>query len=696
MADIFEELASRLRYTDLLLLRAVRRQRARPAIRAKGQFWGQVITDDEVDGLLRAHGEFDSPAEEDGLDLALESSVRLRDAPGGRFGQLRAAFDLDGDDIDLLLLSIAPEIAAGYGRIFGYLNDELARPYLTVDLATRILRTGRTARLDLLNRLLPGSALLRNRLLLLHPSEGVEVHAARRLFPAPRLLRWLLASEELPEGAGLVPVSTDIAPFIPSSTALRLAELGGTLDDAVTVAIVSGTVGMREGVAQAIARHVGRPLLRVELERGRNTLDEPFDLVRDLRLTGALPYITGLQATQEDPTVRNQLAALGAALGTLPYPVLVGGSDPRSIGAVIGNDRPWVTVNVGRSTLIERTEAWSDALSRRGWTTDLAEGVAERFHSVGGTTIEKVMARAEAEAGGREPGQDVLWGAAREGSRPEFRGLALQIIPKYTFEDLVVPDKVMGQLMHLVHTLAEQERVYHQWGANKVRARGFGLKALFSGGPGTGKTMAAEAIAGSLGLDLFRVDLSSVVSRWVGETEKNLREIFDSAEGANAVLLFDEADALFGSRGDVKDAQDRFANQEVSFLLQRLEVFEGCAILTTNLQENIDEAFLRRFGAVVEFPLPGVGERLRLWERAIPPKAPRDPSLDLSHLARQFPIAGGAIVNAAINACIFASTAREPVGLSHCLLAVARELIKNGKQVNRVHFGDYYELVKDL
>jgi AAA+ superfamily predicted ATPase len=696
VSEVFEELASRLRYTDLLLLRAVRRQRARPAVRAKGQFWGQVITDDEVDALLRAHGEFDAPIEDDGLELALEASVRLRDAAGGKFARLREAFGLDGDDVDLLLLAIAPEIAAGYGRIFGYLNDELARPYLTVDLATRVLRTNRTERLDLLNRLLPGSPLIRNRVLLLHPAEGVEVHASRRLFPAPRLLRWLLAGEELPEGAGLASLPTDVAPFVPAVTAERIVELAGTLREAVNIAIVGGTVGMREGVAQAIARNAGRPLLRVELDRARAWLDEPYEIVRDLRLTGALPYVVGLQASQEDPSLRTQLATLGVALSSLPYPVLVGGADRRAIGAVLGSDRPSVTVAVGRSTLDERTEAWADAIVRRGWHRELADGVAERFHAVGGTTIERVLARAHAEAGGREPSTDVLWAAAREGSRPEFRGLALQVVPKFTFGDLIVSEKVMGQLQHLVHTLAEQEQVYHRWGADKVRARGFGLKALFSGGPGTGKTMAAEAIAGSLGLDLFRVDLSSVVSRWVGETEKNLREIFDSAEGANAVLLFDEADALFGSRGEVKDAQDRFANQEVSFLLQRLEVFEGCAILTTNLQENIDEAFLRRFGGVIEFPLPGVSERTRLWEKSIPPRAPRDPELDLSHLARQFPIAGGAIVNAAINACILASSRREPVALAHCLQAVARELIKNGKQVNRVHFGEYYDLVKDL
>jgi SpoVK/Ycf46/Vps4 family AAA+-type ATPase len=306
------------------------------------------------------------------------------------------------------------------------------------------------------------------------------------------------------------------------------------------------------------------------------------------------------------------------------------------------------------------------------------------------------MERADAECGGRAPSQESLWAAARECSRPEFRGLATHIIPRYQWNDLIISEKVRDQMQHIINFLAEQENVFHRWGANKVRARGYGIKALFSGGPGTGKTMAAEVIAGTLGLDLFRVDLSSVVSRWVGETEKNLREIFDAAEGGTAVVLFDEADALFGSRGDVKQAQDRFANQEVSFLLQRMETFEGCAVLTTNLQENIDEAFLRRFGAVIEFPMPTATQRAQLWRKAIPPGAPKGDDLDIDEISEQFIIAGGNIVNSAINACIIASSRKEPVCMRHVVEAIGREMIKMGKQVSRVHFGKYYEFVRDL
>jgi AAA+ superfamily predicted ATPase len=693
---VFEELARRLRRTDLLLLRAVRRQRARPSMRAKGQFWGSVITDDEVDALLRAHGEIDYVGGPDGLEDAVVASEALRDQREGRFARLVRAFGLDGDDADLLLLALAPEIAAGYGRIFAYLNDNLNLAFLTVDLATRVLRQDRRERLQLISRLMPGSPLLRYRLLLLHPGEGQETHTARRVFPAPRLLRWLLEEEELPPSAGFTPIPSDGELFVPGPTKRRIGDLGEALAGPVTVALVGGTMGMRESTAMYLAQACERPLVRVDLERCKSYLDEPWDLIRELRLSGALPYLVNVSSAQEDPALRAQFMALGAALAGMPYPVLVGGSDRRAIGALLGSDRTSVTVQVGRSTLEERNVAWETALSERGWDSSLASDIAERFYSVGGTTIHRIVERAEAEAGGRQPTIETLWAAARELSRPEFKGLATHIVPQYRWQDLIISDKVEGQLRHLTHYLSEQENVYHRWGAVKVRARGYGIKALFSGGPGTGKTMAAEVIAGTLGLDLFRVDLSSVISRWVGETEKNLREIFDAAEGGGAVILFDEADALFGSRGEVKQAQDRFANQEVSFLLQRLEVFEGCAILTTNLQENIDEAFLRRFGAVIEFPMPDPAQRKRLWEKAIPPGAPKGEDLDLDYLSHQFVLAGGAIVNASINACIIASSRREPVCRRHVVEAIARELIKMGKQVSRVYFGEDYEFVRNL
>lgn len=694
--SVYSDLARRLRRTDLLLLRAVRRQRARPAMRAKGQFWGSVITDDEVDALLRSHGEIDYVIEADGLDDSVAASGAYRDADGGRFSQLRSAFHLDGDDMDLILLSLAPEISAGYGKIFAFLNDNLNQAYLTVDLASRVLRTERRQRLLLQSRLLPGAPLIQNRLLMLHPIEGTETHTSRRVHPAPRLLRWLLQGDDVSLAAGATRMDTSRQPFIPKVAVQRLDQIQGALNSPITVATVGGTMGMREGVAMAIARAAGRPLVRVDIERAKPYLEQPYELVRDLRLDGSIPYVINVPDTQEEPALRAQVINLGSALSGLPYPIVVGGSDRRAIAFMLGPDRPNVTVAVGRTSQNERVDAWAEALGRRGWDTNKALDVAERFYSIGGTTIERVLERAGAESGNREPDLDTIWAACREAARPEFSGLAQHIVPKYRWEDLILSGKVVSQLKHLEDYLSQQETVMHRWGGASVRPRGYGIKALFTGAPGTGKTMCAEVLAGSLGLDLFKVDLSSVISRWVGETEKNLREIFDAAEGGSSIILFDEGDALFGSRGEVKGAQDRFANQEVSFLLQRLEVFEGCCIITTNLAENIDEAFLRRFGAVVEFPIPTPAEREKLWARAFPTHAPRAKDLDIGYLARQFTLTGGPIINAAINACIVASARGEPVGMKHAIESIARELYKMGKQVNRVHFGEHYDDIAHL
>jgi hypothetical protein len=696
------DLTARLRRVDLLLLRAVVRQRARPAVHAKGQYWGQFVTDDEVDALLRAQGEIDVPVGADlaGVDDALERSVAWRDAdvPGSRIAGLRAAFDLDGDDLDLLLLAVAPEISAGYGKILAYLHDDVHRDHLSVDLASRVLRTGRSERLALQNRLLPGAPLVEQRLVLLSPEEGRGPQAARRVSLPPRLLHWLLRDGPVPLDAGCTRVDVDGEPFVPASCAERVAVFARSVPPTgphpVTVAIVGGTPGLREGVAVAVARASGRGLVRVDVERCKAYLAEPRDLVRDLRLGGDVPYVVGVPDFAGDPEQRERMMHLGTALAALPYPLCVGGRDRRSLSTMLGPDRPRLELPVGRATVAERASAWRAALGARGWTTVDVDALAVRFSTVGGTTIPRVLERVAAELGDGVPDDALVQAACRELTRPEPSGLVQHVLPRHAWDDLVLPDCLLAQLRQLEDVIAEQETVLLGWGQQRLRPRGFGLKALFSGAPGTGKTMCAEVIAGSLGYDLFRVDLSSVVSKWVGETEKNLRQVFDAAEGGTSVLLFDEGDALFGSRGEQTSAQDRYANQEVAYLLQRLEAYEGCAIVTTNLQENVDEAFLRRFGAVVEFPFPGPEERKRLWERALPlDRSLVADDVDTALLGRRFHLAGGSIVNAALDACVAAARHRERLGLRHLVAAVARELTKLGRQINRVSFGDLLELV---
>lgn len=252
--------------------------------------------------------------------------------------------------------------------------------------------------------------------------------------------------------------------------------------------------------------------------------------------------------------------------------------------------------------------------------------------------------------------------------------LAHPITTRATWDDLVLPDEQLELLHELASQMRQRRKVYVEWGFAEKNARGLGMSALFSGPSGTGKTLAAEVLANELGLALFRIDLSSVVSKYIGETEKNLRRVFEAAENVDAVLLFDEADALFGKRSEVKDSHDRYANIEVGFLLQQMEAYRGLAILTTNLKHAIDPAFLRRIRFAVQFPFPDAEHRERIWRRAFPPRAPLN-GVSFEHLA-QLNVAGGNIRNIALNAAFLAADADVKIGMAHALKAARGEYAK--------------------
>jgi hypothetical protein len=258
--------------------------------------------------------------------------------------------------------------------------------------------------------------------------------------------------------------------------------------------------------------------------------------------------------------------------------------------------------------------------------------------------------------------------------------------------DIVLPPAQMTQLRHLAARYRHRDVVHGEWGVAAVPSAG--LVAMFTGPSGTGKTLAAEVVAHDLGLDLYRVDLSAVVSKYVGETEQHLARLFDAAASAGLVLFFDEADALFGKRSEVTDAHDRYANIETSYLLQRLEVYDGLVVLATNLANNLDQAFLRRIHVAVEFPVPEEPERLAIWELALPPGVPRGADLDLGFLARQFRLTGGAIRNSGLTAAFLAVEAGTPVTMAAAIVAVRMELEKAGRLVTEVEFGEWLKVAR--
>ena len=295
---------------------------------------------------------------------------------------------------------------------------------------------------------------------------------------------------------------------------------------------------------------------------------------------------------------------------------------------------------------------------------DLANALGAKFRLTEGEIALAAQRAASVES---LPSTDEGWSAllhhaAGSVAAPQLGQLAQPLAPVHTLSDLVLPADRLAALSDVIRRVRHRGTVLQQWGLDAVSSRGRGLIALFHGPSGTGKTMAAEAIANALRMQLFRIDLAGVVSKYIGETEKNLRAIFEEADRADAVLFFDEADALFGKRSDVKDAHDRYANIEINYLLQRIELFEGIAILATNMRSHIDEAFLRRIHITVEFPLPREAERLGLWDRSFPQAAPLGSDIDWTFLARRFELSGGAIRNAALGAAFWRPT--EPASLA--------------------------------
>jgi ATPase family associated with various cellular activities (AAA) len=299
----------------------------------------------------------------------------------------------------------------------------------------------------------------------------------------------------------------------------------------------------------------------------------------------------------------------------------------------------------------------------------------------------------QARAAGRAVGADDLRAGARAQNAAGLERLARRMEPAVGFDDLVLPPEILEHLRDLTIRARHRELVLGDWRMAGASSRRRGLTALFAGASGTGKTMAAEVLAGEMGLDLYVVDLASVVDKYVGETEKNLDRIFAEAESVNGVLLFDEADALFGKRSDVSDAHDRYANVEVAYLLQRMELFEGIAILATNLRSNLDEAFARRLDVLVDFPEPEAEDRLRLWHHCLGTTAPRQPALDLEFLARSFRLSGGNIRNIAVSAAYAAAEDGGPISMAHLVRSTQREYRKLGRMVVEAEFGRYYELL---
>jgi hypothetical protein len=418
----------------------------------------------------------------------------------------------------------------------------------------------------------------------------------------------------------------------------------------------------QEDIASLWAVNAGRHLYVLRAENIPATNEEIDRLVALwTREAALLPAVLLVQCGSTTLTV-----ATRQVLERLTTPLVLASREPVRL------ERPLLRYDVDKPEPMEQKLLWKHALSAAAEGQDeLLDSLAEQFRLSADTIASLGNA---ALAGGGVADATKLWGVCRSLSRPRLEDLAQRIEPVAAWSDLILPEAQMQILRQVAAQARHRMTVYETWGFAERGRRGLGISALFAGASGTGKTLAAEVLANALRLDLYRIDLATVVSKYIGETEKNLKQVFDAAEEGGVILLFDEADALFGKRGEVKDSVDRYANIEVGYLLQRMDSFQGLAILTTNLKSSLDKAFQRRLRFTVDFPFPDAAQRQAIWQRMFPAKTPTE-KLDAKLLA-QLNMVGGNLRNIAVNAAFLAAEAGSKVSMEHVLAATRLESIK--------------------
>jgi hypothetical protein len=620
---------------------------------------------------------------------------------------LRAEYGLTVFDLRVLVIALAPEIDLRYERLYAYLQDDVSRKRPSVDLALNLLCSTPQAKLERRVHFLHDAALLRDRLIHLipDPNQSAPPLLAQGIKLDEAVLRLVLGHKgldaRLAEFCVLVEPANDVPQMDFASEISKpiLEHLAVWLrpDRQAALLHFAGPAGAgQRSAAETIAAQFGMSLLCVDLTRGMTLELEQLlpILLRTARQQNALLYFDGFDtlASGQHPAA---LACLVRALARFDGVAILVGALPCPAAAE-GLPR-MMHFHFGTGDFRQRRACWDLQLQAQGVTCH-AEDInllAARYRLTSGQIADAValaFVQAHRSAGAHvlhQPTLGDLCAGARAQVRVPMTELARKIEPRASWTDLVVLPETLVQLRELCDQVKYRHVVYEEWGFGQKLTLGKGVVALFSGQPGTGKTMASEIIARELALDLYKIDLSQVVSKYIGETEKNLDRVFNTAERANAILLFDEADTLFGQRSQVRDAHDRYANLEVGYLLQKMEEYDGLAILSTNLAANMDAAFIRRLAFRIEFAFPTEPYRELLWHKMFTATAPQCPGLDFPYLARQFKLAGGHIKNVVLAASFLAAAQGQAIGMKHMVRALFREFQKMGKTCVPADFGEY-------
>jgi hypothetical protein len=648
-------------------------------------FRGLYLTDDAVDLLLGS-----APAEGIAIDheqlarLEAEAEAAERSGTDIRLRRLAHGAGLTRLDVELLMIALLPDLDSRFERLYGYLNDDVTRRRASVGLALQLAGVSGLAAAAR-SRLEPSRPLVKQDLVVVEDAERPML--TRGLRVPDRVVAHLLG-DDAPDAelAGLIidvaSYQTDLSSQLAHALAagVRLVHLKERISGSGAATAVAALAEFRKGA--------------VVVDLGRLAAVHDPRVVASLAVREALLRGAGLVAGPIEQVVEAH-ADVVRWLAEAETPVLLFGAstwDPQwSTQNPLAVDAPVLTVG-------NRIELWTrelGAADQEGAVGLDAEGLAGHL-ALGPAQVRRAVdaARTSAQLRDGQITADDLRRGVRAQNAAGLERLARRIEPEVDWDDLVLAPNVRRALVEMAARARHRDTVLSEWRMRRGGGRGRGVTALFAGDSGTGKTMSAEVIAGDLGLDLYTVNLATVVDKYIGETEKNLERIFVEAGGVNAVLFFDEADAIFGKRSDVKDAHDRYANIESAYLLQRLETFDGLAVLASNLRANIDDAFTRRLDAIIDFPAPTPELRRALWDRCLAPPLPLADDLDLDFLAESFEMAGGNIRSASTTAAYLAAAAGAPVSMEQVISAVEQEYRKLGRLVLEREFGHYYPLTR--
>ena len=720
-ASSWEHLADELRWLDHLLHLRLLDRRREAGDDPLEPFKGLVLSEQEILRLLAAGG-LQPPAVPRGTgDAALPAAVaaaldelalriaRRREA-SARAGaelalpRLSRIFHLGPFEERCLLICLAPEIDRKYEKLYAYLQDDVTRRKPTVGLVLELLCGSREEAFAARAAFEPQAAVLKGRLVQIDGNGGLSSLLSRALKLEDRIAGFLLGSPTI--APAVQELAELVQPGAPSGIRLACEDLRGRLGEAVRerlgraepaslIVYLHGSYGTeKQALARAVCADLGLPLVAADAERMLAD-PRPFEetawlVAREAVLQPAALCLAGFDRLfaeeQGQSPPREKLRALLAAVQALSRLTFLLGERPWSPAGVLESQDGFIEIALRPPDAVTARALWEERLRGEPLAGGIDAGaLASRFRLTSGQ-IRDAAALAGSLARWRSPREgtitaDDLAAACRAQAGLKLSKVARKVEPGYGWEDIVLPPDPLEQLREICSQAEHRHVVFGAWGFGRRMSLGKGLNALFSGPPGTGKTMAAEVIARELALDLYKIDLSQVVSKYIGETEKNLDRVFAAAESSNAILFFDEADALFGKRSEVRDSHDRYANVEVSYLLQKMEEYEGVAILASNLRQHLDQAFLRRLAFTVHFPFPDEDSRRRIWEGSWPEEAPVDAGVDFRFLAREFRLAGGNIRNIVLAAAFLAAAERDRVRQSHLLRATRREYQKMGKTI---------------